>query len=49
MVVKVLNFCLLALKWAHFGPYSALKWVFGDYFNFGSFYVFNIVYSDYFR
>ena len=30
MVVKVLKKILLTLKLAHYGPYSALKWVLGN-------------------
>ena len=40
---------LQALKWAHFGPDWALKWVFGNYLNVGSFGMFNIAYCDYFE
>ena len=47
--VKVLKIISLALKWAHFSPNWALKWVFGKYLNFGSFDMFDIVYSDYFQ
>ena len=36
-------------KMGPFGPNWALKWVFGNYLNFGSFDMFKIAYSDYFR
>ena len=39
MVVKLLEKNFLALKLAHFGPFCALKWVLGNYFNFDSFYI----------
>ena len=40
---------LLALKWAHFGLNWALKWVLGNYLNFGLYKMFNIAYSDSFE
>ena len=49
MVVKVLVKILLALKLAHFGPFRALKWVLGNYFNFGLFHMFNIENAEYLR
>ena len=49
MVVRVLQQFSLALKWAHSGPNWALKWVFANYFNFGSFDTFNIAYSVYYE
>ena len=49
LVVEVLEIILLALKWAHLGTFWALKWVLGNYFNFGSFDMFNIAYYDYFE
>ena len=49
MVVRALQQFSLALKWAHSGPNWALKWVFANYFNFGSFDTFNIAYSVYYE